>query len=135
MKKTVFSVVMLAAVLLLSASAAMAKTNSKKRTTTKANSNTEQVIFTGEIAKRVIGYNGTTPLNVTVKGGKIVSIEALPNDEDPQYFRRAARKVFSQYEGLSVADALKLSPDAATGATYSSEALIQNIQLALKQLK
>lgn len=92
----------------------------------------QQVIYTGEIAKKVIGYNGTTPLNITVDGGKIVKIEALPNQEGPAYMQRASKKVFAQYEGLSVAEALKLKPDVATGATYTSEALIKNIHMGLQ---
>lgn len=47
--------------------------------------------------------------------------------------QRATKKVFAQYEGLTVAEALKLKPDVATGATYTSEALIKNIQMGLKQ--
>ena len=43
--------------------------------------------------------------------------------------------MFAQYEGLTVAEALKLKPDVATGATYTSEALIKNIQMGLKQAK
>ena len=50
-----------------------------------------------------------------------------------RYMQRATKKVFSQYEGLTVDEALKLKPDVATGATYTSEALIQNIQAGLRQ--
>lgn len=102
----------------------------KKKATTKAGT---QVVYTGEIAKKVIGYNGTTPLNITITGGRITKIEALPNQEGPSYMQRATKKVFAQYEGLTVAEALKLKPDVATGATYTSEALIKNIQMGLKQ--
>lgn len=104
----------------------------RKKAATKS---TAQVVYTGEIAKKVIGYNGTTPLNITINKGKIEKIEALPNQEDPNYLKRATKKVFAQYEGLTVAEALKLKPDVATGATYTSEALIKNIQMGLKQVK
>lgn len=104
----------------------------RKKAATKS---TAQVVYTGEIAKKVIGYNGTTPLNITINNGKIEKIEALPNQEDPNYLKRATKKVFAQYEGLTVAEALKLKPDVATGATYTSEALIKNIQMGLKQAK
>lgn len=113
---------------------ASAKTTTHKKN--KSNSaKTEQVIYTGEIAKKIIGYQGTTPLNITIKNGKILKIEALPNKEDPQYMRRAVAKVFPQYEGLTVEQAIKVKPDAATGATYTSEALIKNIQMALQNIK
>ena len=94
-----------------------------------------QVIYTGDIASKVIGYNGTTPLNIHIQDGKIVKIEALTNREDPHYFKRASDKVFKQYEGKTVEEARKLKADCATGATYTSEALIKNIQLGLDQVK
>ena len=104
----------------------------KEKTTT---STATQVVYTGEIAKKVIGYNGTTPLNITIKNGRIEKIEALPNQEGPAYMQRATKKVFAQYEGLTVTQALILKPDVATGATYTSEALIKNIQMGLQQAK
>jgi len=129
MKKTL---IIAAAALVLLVPFSQAKT--PRKTAAKANT-ASQVIYTGEIAKKVIGYNGTTPLNITVKGGKITSIEALENQETPAYFKRACDKIFPQYEGKTVEEARKLKPDAATGATYSSEALIKNIQMGLEQVK
>lgn len=134
MNKTSKTVALVLAAVLLAGGVAVAKTN-KKKSQAKPKAQTEQVIFTGEIAKKVIGYSGCTPLNITVKGGKIEKIEALPNQETPQYMRKAAAKVFPQYEGLTVDQALKVKADAATGATYTSEALIKNIQMGLKQAK
>ncbi len=126
------TLIVIAAAAVLTAGVAVARTTTAKKS---SKPQTEQVIYTGEIAKKVIGYQGTTPLNITIKGGKIVKIEALPNKETPQYFKRATAKVFAQYEGLTVQQALNLKPDVATGATYSSEALIKNIQMGLKQAK
>ena len=37
----------------------------------------DKVVYTGEIAKKVIGYNGPTPLNITINKGKITKIEVL----------------------------------------------------------
>ena len=126
------TLIVIAAAAVLTAGVAVARTTTAKKS---SKPQTEQVIYTGEIAKKVIGYQGNTPLNITIKGGKIVKIEALPNKETPQYFKRATAKVFAQYEGLTVQQALNLKPDVATGATYSSEALIKNIQMGLKQAK
>lgn len=95
----------------------------------------DKVVYTGEIAKKVIGYNGPTPLNIHIVNGRIERIEALPNQETPQYLKRATAKVFPQYEGKTVAEARALKADIATGATYTSEALIKNIQLGLEQVK
>ena len=125
----------LAVVALVAAGALNASAATKKKTAAKPKAQAEQVIFTGEIAKKVIGYSGTTPLNITVKNGKIAQIEVLPNKETPQYLKRAIAKVIPQFEGLTVEQALKLKADVATGATYTSEALIKNIQMGLKDIK
>ena len=94
-----------------------------------------QVIMTGEIAKKVIGYNGTTPVSISISNGRITSITALDNQETPAYFNKAKEKVFKQFIGKTVDEALKLDADVATGATYSSEALIKNIKMGLQQAK
>jgi electron transport complex protein RnfG len=96
---------------------------------------TPQVIMTGEIAKKVVGYNGATPVSISIKDGRIASITALDNQETPAYFKKAKEKVFNQFVGKTVEEALKLDADVATGATYSSEALIKNIKMGLQQAK
>ena len=130
MKKTII----IAVIMLLVAGTASLDARTKKKATTKKASTT-QVIYTGDIANKVIGYNGTTPLNITVKNGVIESIEVLPNEESPAYLKRAKDKVLPQYIGKTVAEAKKLKPDIATGATYTSEALIKNIQMGLDNSK
>lgn len=92
-----------------------------------------KVIYTGEIAKKVVGYNGPTPLNITISGGKITKIDVLDNEESPRYLDKAKAKVLPQYIGKTVKQALNLKADIATGATYTSKALIENIQLGLQQ--
>ena len=130
MKKTII----FTAILLLVAGTTSLDARTKKTSKTKKAS-TSQVIYTGDIASKVIGYNGTTPLNITVKNGVIENIEVLPNQESPGYLKRAKEKVLPQYIGKTVAEAKKLKPDIATGATYTSEALIKNIQMGLNQVK
>ena len=120
--------------MLLVAGTASLDARTKKKTTAKK-ANTTQVIFTGDIANKVIGYNGTTPLNITIKNGVIENIEVLPNQESPGYLKRAKDKVLPQYIGKTVAEAKKLDADIATGATYTSKAIIKNIQMGLDQAK
>lgn len=91
-----------------------------------------KVIYTGELAKRVQGYVGATPLKVTITDGIITKIEALPCNETPKYYKKAQKVIFPQYIGKTVNQAIKIKPDAATGATYSSKALISNIKIGLK---
>ncbi len=131
MKKTII----IAAIMLLVAGTASLDARTKKKATSKKAATTSQVIYTGDIANKVIGYNGTTPLNITVKNGVIESIEVLPNQESPAYLKRAKEKVLPQYIGKTVTEAKKLKADVATGATYTSEALIKNIQMGLEHSK
>ena len=130
MKKTII----IAAIMLLVAGTTSLDARTKKKATTKK-ATTSQVIYTGDIASKVIGYNGTTPLNITVKNGVIENIEVLQNEESPAYLKRAKDKVLPQYIGKTVAEAKKLKPDIATGATYTSEAIIKNIQMGLDKAK
>ncbi len=101
----------------------------------KGKTSNPQVIYTGEIAKKVVGYNGPTPVSISITNGRITSITALDNKETPSYFNRAKEKVFKQFIGKTVDEALNLKADIATGATYSSEALIKNIKMGLQQAK
>ena len=121
--------------LLVAGTASLDARTKKSAKSRKATASTTQVIYTGDIAKKVIGYNGTTPLNIKIKNGVIEDIEVLQNQESPGYLKRATQKVLPQYIGKTVAEAKKLKPDIATGATYTSEALIKNIQMGLDQAK
>ena len=130
MKKTFI----IAVITLLVAGTASLDARTKKSAKAR-NAGTTQVIFTGDIANKVIGYNGTTPLNITVKNGVIENIEVLPNQESPAYLKRAKEKILPQYIGKTVAEAKKLNADIATGATYTSDAIIKNIQMGLDNVK
>lgn len=133
---TIFSVVVIVAAMLGGGMQVEAKAKVKKaKAKTTAKTKAPQVIMTGEIAKKVIGYNGTTPVSISISNGRIASITALDNKETPAYFNKAKEKVFGQFVGKTVDEALKLDADAATGATYSSDALIKNIKMGLQQAK
>lgn len=127
-------IIILAAISLLIAGTSPMDARTKKSSKAKK-APTTQVIYTGDIASKVIGYNGTTPLNITVKNGVIENIEVLENQESPAYLKRAKDKILPQYIGKTVAQAKTLKPDIATGATYTSKALIKNIQMGLDQVK
>lgn len=127
-------IIMIAAISLIIAGTSPMDARTKKSSKAKK-APTTQVIYTGDIASKVIGYNGTTPLNITVKNGVIENIEVLDNQESPAYLKRAKDKILPQYIGKTVAQAKALKPDIATGATYTSKALIKNIQMGLDQVK
>ena len=96
---------------------------------TKANGQT--VVNTTNISRTVRGLNGPTPLKIYIKKDKITKIETLSHRETPDFFNRA-KAVLKQYEGKSVKKALSTKVDAVSGATYSSKALIKNVEQGLK---
>ena len=99
------------------------------QTMTKENGMT--VINTTTLGKNVQGYIGATPLKIYIQKNKVVKIEALKNQETPKYFLKVKKALLEKWDGLKVKDAKKLKVDAVTGATYSSEAVIENVKLGL----
>ena len=84
------------------------------------------VIHTAPFAKSNIGYAGPVPLDIYIQDGKITQIDPLPNSETPSFFNRT-KVLFSQWEGRTPDRAAKLQVDAVTGATYTSMAIIHNV--------
>ena len=101
-----------------------------KNDTVRYDNNGTLIINTTPLCQDVIGFNGTTPVEIYIKNGKVQKIEALANEETPSFFQRAA-VILKSWEGQKVSDAAKLKVDAVSGATYTSNALIQNVQAGL----
>ena len=92
-------------------------------------------VNTTDLAKDVIGFNGTTPLLIKLVDGRIVAIEALPNAETPGYFRRVkSSPLFTAPIGKTPAEVLGMQLDAVSGATFSSKAVIENLHRGLKSI-
>lgn len=89
------------------------------------------VINTTTIGKNVDGYVGATPLKVYIKKNKVVKVEALKNQETPKYMAKVKKQLLTKWDGMKVADARKLNVDGVTGATYTSDAVVENVQIAL----
>ena len=90
-------------------------------------------VNTTELGAEVIGFNGITPVEISVHKGVITKIEALPNQETPRYFQAVLeRGLLEKLVGKTVKEAKATELDAVSGATFSSEALIQNIRLGLE---
>jgi electron transport complex protein RnfG len=92
------------------------------------------VVNTTELTKSVRGFHGPTPVMIYITKNKITKIEPLKNQESPKYFNQA-KTLLKKYEGKSVNKALKANVDGVTGATYSSKALIKNVQAGLTYYK
>ena len=86
---------------------------------------------TTELGKDIIGYGGTVPLEIILEDGRVKSIKALENSETPDFFKEASA-FLTKWNGHTVAEAQKLKVDAVSGATFSSKAIIGNVQRGLQ---
>ena len=93
------------------------------------------VVNTKPLAKDVQGYGGPVPLKIHIdKDGRLTAIEAEPNAESPSFFDRA-KELFSRWQGKTVDEAMAEDVDAVSGATFSSKAIIENVQRGLAYAK
>ena len=86
------------------------------------------VVNTTTLASDVEGYAGTTPVKIYIRKNKIERVEALPNTETPKYFVLIKKNLLDKWNGLHVKDAAKQQVDFVTWATYSSDAVIENVR-------
>ena len=92
------------------------------------------VVNTKPLAKDVQGYGGPVPLKIHIKDGRVAAVEAEPNAESPDFFNRA-KELLNHWQGKSVDEALAEEVDAVSGATFSSKAIIANMQRGLAYAK
>ena len=90
------------------------------------------LINTTTLCEDVEGYMGPTPVQIKIQNDTIRDIIALPNNESPAYFREAV-KVLKKWIGLTPAKGLEIEVDAVSGATFTSDALIENVRAGLKK--
>ncbi len=93
------------------------------------------VVNTTTLGKNVIGYVSTTPVKVYIKKNKIVKVEALKNQETPKYMAKVKKDMMNKWDGMKVNDAQKTQIDGVTSATFTSDAIKENVQLALDYYK
>lgn len=93
------------------------------------------VVNTRVLAKDVQGYGGPVPLKIHIDNdGRLTAIEAEPNAESPSFFDRA-KELFSRWQGKTIDEAMAEDVDAVSGATFSSKAIIRNVQRGLAYAK
>ncbi|BCZ44900.1 hypothetical protein psyc5s11_09670 [Clostridium gelidum] len=76
------------------------------------------------------GFGGTTNISVTISNGKITSVKTISNDDTQQYYNRAIGKITN-----SVISSQSGSVDTVSGATYSSNGIIEAVKNALSKAK
>ena len=121
MKKTVITMLLMAAFVTAEAQQVMRK---EKDGT--------YIVNTTTIANDVEGYAGPTPVEVYIKKNKIVKVVPLKTMDGPKYVAKVKNGMLTKYEGMKVDKKNPLPKvDGVTGATFSSDAVIKNVQLAL----
>lgn len=89
------------------------------------------VVNTTTIASDVEGYNGPVPVKIFIKKNKIEKIEVLKNQEGPKYLAKVKKELLNVWDGLTLKQAKAKQVDAVTGATFTSKALIENVNRGL----
>jgi len=89
------------------------------------------IVNTAEIGAQIRGFKGATPVRIYIKKNRIQQVEALPNQETPQYMDRA-KAVLKHYKGAKLQKAKTQQVDAVTGATYTSSALKENVRIGVE---
>lgn len=101
----------------------------------KKEKNGTYVVNTTTLAKDVEGYNGTTPVEVYIKKNKIVKVVPLKSQEGPKYVAKVKKGMLPKYEGMNVKKGTVADVDAVTGATFTSEAIKENVKRAVAYYK
>jgi uncharacterized protein with FMN-binding domain len=86
------------------------------------------VVNTTTLCPDVKGYADAVPVKIYIKGGKIEKIKPLHNAETPKFWALIKKEMLPKWEGMDVKKAAKTKVDAVTGATFSSKALLKNVQ-------
>ena len=89
------------------------------------------VINTTYLAKDITGFGGNVPLEIFVKDGKISKVVSLKNAETPDFFHKA-QVLLTRWNGKSLEEAAAMKVDAVSGATFSSKAIIGNMQRGIQ---
>ena len=83
----------------------------------------------GEYEAEAEGYAGKVHVKLSIENDAITSISSWADDDDPEYFGDAMNTVIPQIGAKASADDI----DACSGATYSSNGIIEAARKALEQ--
>ncbi|HEX3023155.1 MAG TPA: FMN-binding protein [Lachnospiraceae bacterium] len=78
-----------------------------------------------------IGYrNGTTKVSVTVKNDVITDVKIVSNEDTPRFFEYASTQIIGE-----ILDAQSYEVDTVSGATYSSNGIMNAVENALSKAR
>ena len=89
------------------------------------------VINTTTLAQDVEGYNGPTPVEVYIKKNKIVKVVPLKTMDGAKYVAKVKKGMLPKYEGAKIKKGVVPEVDGVTGATFTSDAMKENIRRAV----
>lgn len=72
--------------------------------------------------------SGTTSVSITIKNGKITSIETISTEDTPDFYQRASGTVIN-----NILSSQSTSVDTVSGATFSSRGIIEAVESALSK--
>lgn len=86
------------------------------------------IVNTTTLAQDVEGYNGPTPVEIHIKKNKIVKVVPLKTQDGAKYVAMVKKHMLPSYEGVNVKKGTVPEVDGATGATFTSDAIKENIR-------
>ena len=93
-------------------------------------------LSTEKLAKDVTGYGGATPVKIYLKEGRVVKVEPMENEETLGFFELLGEEgLFDKWNGMTPQEAVKAQVDAVSGATFSSEAVIENVRRGMQYVQ
>ncbi len=85
--------------------------------------------------KQITGFSGRVPFLIGLdRQGRIKGVHMLPSWETPQYARRVSERLRNAWNGMRPAEAVTAPVDAVTGATQTSQALIDGVRGTLSHM-
>lgn len=93
-------------------------------------------VYSKPASDGIKGYAGETPVLIAFDKKKVITgVYLMPSQETPRYVQHVKESgFFNQWNGLTVKKALKKNVDTVSGATFTSRAVVQSVQAALKSL-
>lgn len=101
----------------------------------KKNSDGTYTVNTTTLSKGVDGYAGPTPVEIQFKGDVIMKVVPLKNNETPRFFELVEQNLLPKFKKMTVKNYSSEKVDAVTGATFSSNAIKENVRLGVDYYK
>lgn len=97
------------------------------------NNDGSYTVSTQQLGEEVYGYAGVVPLKVTFVNDTVLSVLLLDNQETPSYNEIINNSLLPLYVNRPISTLSEV--DAISGATYTSDAVKQNLDLAVEYYK